>query len=106
LARLQRDNKGWSLLPAVGHGTAVLHQLKLLDSALATLAENSDFVVYGIRYGVALSSNSRSILIPNPKQRPYLNPYRGSPLISTTMSPCCGLGPVLPALAIPSSIAF
>ena len=106
LARLQRDDEGWSLLPAVGHGSAVLHQLRLLDSALATLAENSDFVAHGIRYGVALSSNSRSILIPNPKQRPYLNLYRGSPLISTTMSPCCGLGPVLPALAIPSRIAF
>ncbi len=51
LARLQRDHEEWSLLPAVGQGTAVWHQLRLLDSTLATRAENSDFVAFGIRYG-------------------------------------------------------
>jgi hypothetical protein len=51
LARLQHRDEEWSLLPAVGQGTAVGRQLRLLDSTLAALAENGDFVAFGIRFG-------------------------------------------------------
>ena len=51
LACLQRDDEEWSLLPVVGHGTAVSYQLRLLDPRLAELAENGDSLAFGIRHG-------------------------------------------------------
>ena len=50
LARLQHDDQEWSLLPAMGHGAPVLHQLRLLDPSLAILAEDADSLAFGIRY--------------------------------------------------------
>lgn len=66
LARLRRDNDAWSLGPSVGHSAAVLLQLRMLDPALANLAESGDFLAFGIRYGrhveleFAIDPNSKS----------------------------------------------
>jgi hypothetical protein len=70
LARLQHDDEEWSLLPAVGHGTAVFYQLRLLDPSLAELAEIGDSLAFGIRYGrrveleFVVSSNSKFDAMP------------------------------------------
>ncbi len=59
LARLQCNDEEWSLLPAIDHGIAVLHQLRLLDPTLANLAKiaipwpSGSLCHYGVKSAVA-----------------------------------------------------
>jgi|SRR5579859_3229462 len=106
LARLQPDDEEWSLLPAIGHGTTVFHQLRLLDPSLADLVETAVLWPSGYAMVVELSLNLQSILIPNPALHPCLNRYRSCPLLSSSMSPCCCVVLALLKWSISSCIAF
>jgi len=95
LARLQHDDEEWSLLPAIGHGTSVLYQLRLLDPSLATLAENGESLAFGIRYGrrvelefaIELSSKSDATSLLDPVSEPSADLRNHESLLSSRHGP-------------------
>ena len=95
LARLQRNNEEWSLLRDIRHGIAVLHQLRLLDPALADLAENGDSLAFGIRYGrrveiefgVDLTSKSDTVSSSDSRSRPSADIRKHDFLLASGPSP-------------------